>query len=508
MSKSSLSGILSGTFWGIVSKVLDALAKFATIPMLVAHYGKADYALIALAFSLNAYLRLMDVGMNIGSIRFFSMWVSQSEIEKISAVSRSSMVFYGGIGIINAAIFVVIGLYGSHIFNLQADQAETFKWMMYILAFSTVFNWLSNVVSQLLMAHDELAWISKTATASSILNLVTAAVSISLDLSLALYFLLFTLSTLVVIPFNIFRLKVYRMKLSSLLQPHWDGSAFREILGYSLAIFAMGIFQFSADNLRPVLLGKFASQGITVLTEYRVIQTITMLVIAIGGVFLQVLLPSASKIYAENDSRKKETLVYTGTKYISIFLSFIVFLLIANSKTLLFLYMGEDYQDLWIWLSIWLVTVLLTMHNAPVSSFVLASGKTKPLIFSSAFGCIVSLPITVVLAKTYNVGAAVIGYFIYLLIQMVAYYAYYIPKILKLNSIRLLTRSFLPSLLCGGLSVIVVYCISHFVILKQSWNLLILNSVVFFLSYLGMTFTISIRLGELLDLLRKRRLQL
>src|SRR5690606_39875894 len=125
------------------------------------------------------------------------------------------------------------------------------------------------------------------------------------------------------IPFNIHRLKVYPIPRLKLLTPRWNGNAFKEIIGYSMAIFVMGLYQFSANELRPILLAKFAS-GLDVLTDYRVLQTIAMLIIAFGGIFLQVLLPSASKIYAENNPPKLERLVLEATKYISVFLCMIV----------------------------------------------------------------------------------------------------------------------------------------------------------------------------------------
>src|SRR5690554_6766305 len=103
--ETSVKRIFSGSVWGILAKVFDAGAKFITIPLLVGFYGKSDYGLIALAFSLNTYLRLMDMGMNVGSVRFFSMWVAKEEWNKIQNVSRSSIVFYGTIGLINALIF-------------------------------------------------------------------------------------------------------------------------------------------------------------------------------------------------------------------------------------------------------------------------------------------------------------------------------------------------------------------------------------------------------------------
>jgi len=500
MGKTTTSGIFSGSFWGIIAKILDALAKFITIPMLVGYYGKADYGLIALAFSLNAYLRLMDLGMNIGSIRFFSMWIVQEEWQKIEKVSRSSIVFYGTIGIINAIIFIILSDHGVSFFNITEEQIPVFKGIMYILAFSTVLNWTSNVITQLLSAYGELAWINKATIISSILNFATAFTAIYFKLDLTIYFCLYTISTLIIIPLNIHRLKVFNLPLRELITPKWDGRAFKEILGYSLAIFVMGIFQITANNLRPILLAKYAS-GIAVLTDYRVIQTIAMLVMAIGGVFMQVLLPSASKIYAENDKVKMSRMVYDGTKYISVLLTFIVFILIANSDVILTLYMGEGYQYLSIWLSIWLLTVLLSMHNAPVASLVLSTGKTKFLVYSSAIACILSLPVTVIFAAEYEVGAAVIGYLIFVVIQISFYYIYYTPKVLHLDSAKLFFKSFLPSVLCAVLAGVVTYLVNRALFFNGSnIVLLLIRSCTFSLSFITLILLFVIKPKELIQL--------
>jgi O-antigen/teichoic acid export membrane protein len=496
MGKSSVKTIISGSFWGIISKVLDSAAKFVTIPMLVHYYGKGDYGLIALAFSLNAYLRLMDLGMNIGSIRFFSIWITQKEWEKIGNVSRSSIVFYGVIGIVNALIFIYMADHAGSFFNLTPIQLPVFKWMMYVLAASTVLNWASNVITQLLAAHGEMGWVNRTLVVSSLLNFVTAFIAIKLKFSLPVYFFYYTLSTLIVIPLNIYKLNIYNLSRWSLLAPVWNWPAFREILKYSSAIFAMGIFQVTANNLRPLLLGKFASRGVEVLTEYRVIQTITMLVMSFGGVFMDVLLPSASKIYAENDTVKIERMVYEGTKYISIFLSFIVFMLITDSKLILGLYMGSKYELLSPWLIIWLLTVLLAMHNSPVSSLILSTGRTRFLVYSSAVSCFASLPVTIIFAKQLNVGAAVLGYFFYMIMQIGFYYVYYIPKVLKLKSLKLFFGSFFPSFLMGLISAIVTYYTLNLITFNNPYIHVLIQTVLFSLLYSVLILLFGIKKSE------------
>ncbi|SEL91228.1 lipopolysaccharide biosynthesis protein [Parapedobacter koreensis] len=474
--------VFSGSVWGILAKTLDALAKFVTIPMLVGFYGKADYGLIALAFSLNAYLRLMDLGFNVGAVRYFSMWTANSEWDKIGAVSRSSMVFYGVIGLANAAIFLIMSAYGQQFFNLTDAQVPLYRQIMYILSFSTVLNWVSGVAIQLLSAKDELGYVNRVTVISSLLNFVVALLAIQLQWTLITYFVYYTLSTLVPIPFYVRRLGVFPMPRKSLLAPRWHGRAFKEILHYSLAIFVMGLFQLTANNLRPLLLGKFAS-GTEVLTDYRVIQTIAMLIVAFGGVFMQVLLPSASKAYAEGNQARIERMVFEATKYISVFLGFMVFVLILNADDILLLYMGEGYGHLSLWLSLWLLTVLLSMHNTPVASLVLSTGRTRFLVYSSAIACIVSLPITVIFASTLQVGAAVVGYLVYMVLQIGFFYVYYIPKVLHLDGGRLFARAFLPAAVGGGLALLISRYAGGLLALPHGYGTVIANTAIFAVVY-------------------------
>ncbi|MFC3199357.1 lipopolysaccharide biosynthesis protein [Parapedobacter deserti] len=480
----SAKRLFSGSLWGILAKVVDALAKFVTIPMLVGFYGKADYGLIALAFSLNAYLRLMDLGFNVGAVRFFSMWTAEGKWEKIADVSRSSIVFYGTIGLINAAIFLVMSENGGYLFNLTEAQLPLYRQIMYILSVSTVLSWLSSVAIQLLSAKDELGFVNRVTLISSVLHLAVAFSAIHLQWTLISYFIGYTLTTLMPVVFYVKRLGVFPLPRASLLTPRWHGAAFREILAYSLAIFAMGIFQLTANNLRPLLLGRFAD-GMEVLTDYRVIQTIATLIIAFGGVFMQVLLPSASKAYAAGDQQRIERMVFEATKYISIFLGFVVFVLILNADQILLLYMGEGYGHLSLWLALWLLTVLLSMHNTPVASLVLSTGKTRFLVYSSAVACVVSLPVTVIFASTLQVGAAVVGYLVYMLLQIGFFYVYYIPKVLHLNGARLFIRAFFPAALGGASALLVSRYAAKLLALPDGYGTVIASSAIFALLYLG-----------------------
>jgi hypothetical protein len=103
----------------------------------------------------------------------------------------------------------------------------------------------------------------------------------------------------------------------------------------------------------------------------------------------------------------------------------------------------------------------------------------------------------VILAPTLNVGAAVLGYLVYMTIQIGFFYVYYIPKVLYLSSWKILSTSFLPALAAGLLSFGGAYGLQKWLGLGDSeWMKMILNSVVFCLIFAGIVGVFLIRQEE------------
>ena len=470
--------IFTGSASGIIAKVIDAFAKLFTIPLLIGYYGRLDFGLITLAVSLNAYLRIMDLGMNTGAIRFYSIWFLNEETNKVTQASQSSILFYGIIGVLNAIILVVLAFWSEYIFSIEPSQLKVFKMMLYMLAVSSLVFWLSYNINQLLIAYGEIAWTNYSLTFGSVLHFISAFLAVYLELSITTYFLLYVLSTVLIIPINLWRIRILPLQKQFLFLPKWNPIVFKEILKYSVGIFAIGLFNYSADSLRPILLGVFSIEGPSVLTDYKIMSTIIMLVSAIGAVFLQVLLPIASRSYAKKDTQQMQKLIYEGTKYLSIFFSFIIFILIVNIEALLEIYVGKGYVRLSLWLSLWLV-LMLYMHDFAISSIILSTGKTKVLIYSSGIAAITSLLTTYFLIPTYEVGATVIGFGVFVFIQMGFNYCYYLPVILKVKSFKVFSKSFLPPTFIGVLIALLVAVFKNYVMIDNLIFNIMINSLLF-----------------------------
>lgn len=448
---------VSSMLWSSISKILDALINFVSIPLLINYFGKDTYGILSLGIAINAYLSLLDFGITTGSIKHFSQWKGQGKFDLIDRIARTSISFYSIIGMANAIVLISVAIWGESLFELSYEQFKQFQIILIILSAFSLINWVSSVFSQLLIADEKISFIQQISSIRTIINLFIIILAIAAKLSLVQYFFLFLLiSSLKIVPYYISCRK--RNLISSFL-PQFYWKDFKIVLKYSLALFAMAIFQVTAMRSRPVILGMFSDDGVGIVAEYRIIEVFPIFIISLGGILTSILLPRSSKIVAENDEKRKQQLAYQGTQYTSILTAVLCFPVMLCSRELITAYVGESYSYLAIWLTIWCFTVVLFLHSTPASSLILATGKTKMLVYSTAFACIISILVNAILCVRFGVGSSIIGYFIYIVIHMGFYYFYFYNKILNLKSFKVF-RSFIIPTFLGFLAYIMLYSIN------------------------------------------------
>ena len=452
---------LDSFFWSTTATLLRSVVNFISIPLLLNYLGIDNYGILTLALSTNAYIAMMDIGGNTGPVKFFSEWFSQKDYGRISKVAGTSITFYLLFGILNAAILVFMAFFGESWFKLTPAEFQEYRVSLFIIAFFAVFNWCSHVFSQLITAIEKIAFIRKIEILVSLLCFVVILLTIKLSLSLNTYFFLYTLvQSLIIIPYYLcLTSRKNDFKLSLWPQTHWKD--FGVVLKYSIAIFSMGVFQALAAKSRPIVLGIFADNASVVLGEYRIIEVFPAFLISICGALIMIFLPKSSKYVLQNDRAAIEKLAYDGSKITSIFSCLLCLPIMINASEILTVYVGHEYAHLAIWMILWCFTLLLNLYNSPISSLILATGKTRMLVYSSAIASVVSIIINSFLCKTLGVGAAVIGYLVYIIIQQLFYFLYFDNKVMGLDSLRVLKAFGLPLIIGLLISIIIQYSFSY-----------------------------------------------
>ena len=468
--------IVKGVFWTTLLNIINAIYGFVAVPLLINYFGKAEYGLIGLAMSINVYMRLMDMGFSSTNVRFFSTWLTEQKHEKVLKAFQTSLSFYGIIGLLNGLILLIVSFYSNKIFNVSIEQNVILKNLLYILALSAFCSWFSSCFDQLIKATENVAWIQKVQFVSKFLQIFVLFATIYIGFSIEIYYLLTVFATICIIP--LFINKIKRELPFIRFVPVIDRRIFMEMLPYTLNIFSFGLFQFSFYNLRPVFLG---IQGtIESVTDFRILNGIIGIVHMMGGAFIPILLPSTSKLVAKHDMKAYYQIAYDGTKYISILLCFCTFGMMTVGAEVLTLYVGEDYLYLIPWFNLWLICNLVT-HNQAISSLILAGSDIRALSYNAIFASMVGLIITWISIPYYQVGGTVIGFAVYGLIQMLFYYLYYWPKVMKINSLKVLYYSFGPYLIIG---LIIYFVSTYFPNFRNDWMNFLIHGVLFTLLFM------------------------
>ncbi|MFA6290969.1 MAG: hypothetical protein WC637_04260, partial [Victivallales bacterium] len=366
----------------MTSKVITAAISFITIPLLLNYFGKSNYGILTLALAVNAYMRMMDLGMNTGAIKFFAQWRSSGKQKLLDHVARTSITFYTLIGLVNMLILALLMFWGQRLFHLSSGEFVELKALLGWMAVFSVITWVGTVFQQLLVAAEQIAFTQQIVFGRSLLELLAAVITLKAGMSLNSYFVLFLIIS--AIPCLIYAWKCQHNHLISSLLPQNYWQEFRIVLSYSLGIFAMAFFQFSATRSRPLILALFTNNAADILTEYRIIEVFPLFILSLGGVMLPILLPRASQYVYRQDGDAIASLAYNGTRYISVVVTLLCIPVMLCSRELLTFFVGAAYENLGKWLVLWCGTILLYLPNTPVASLVLATGKFRMLVFSSA----------------------------------------------------------------------------------------------------------------------------
>lgn len=477
----SSKSIAKGVAWTTIVNIVSGVYGFVSVPILIAYYGKSDYGLIGLAMSVNVYLRLMDLGFSSTNVRFFSNWLAKKDYSKVNGLFRTSLSFYGILGLINSIILLIISVFSNNIFNVSPDQDIIVKRLFYILSISAFISWYTSCFDQLIKANELVGWTQKMILLPKFLQIIILVLTVTIGFSIECYYALTAFSLFFILPFMVRKIKQLCPYVTFI--PSFDKAIFKEVLPYSLNIFSFGLFQFSVVNLRPVFLGMESTPDS--ITDYRILDGIVRIVILLGGAFMGVFLPSASKVVAMHNQNAQNQIAYQGTKFITIAICFCCFGMMSVSSEMLTVYVGKDYLYLTIWLDLWLLSTLAT-HNQAISSLILAGADIRAITICTIVSSVIGLVLTWCLIPIFDVGATVIGYVAYCLIQLLFYYLYYWPKVMRIDSFKVFLASFLPYALTGGIISLILKNINCNCI--SEWYMLMIKGFLFCLLFAILSF--------------------
>lgn len=474
-----LRTIVSGISWTIINNITSILYGIVSVPFLLNYYGKEEYGLIGIALSVNVYIQLLDIGMTNSIVRFYSEYITKNEQNKLQKLFSLTHLFYLLIGILNSVILFGVSFFVCDIFKVTPEQATTLRNLLWILGLNATFSWISTCYDQFLTAKELIDWIKKRSTFLKILQFVILFMTIIFEFPIEVYFLCYIFITTAILPWTMVKTK--RMQPGLVFSFGFDSDIFKTVFPYAISVFSFSIFQFCAINFRPLFLGILSGPGSV--AEYQIMNTITSVVVVLSGSFMQVLLPMVTRMRINSDQDGIEILSSAGTRYTTIFLSAIVFLLILSMDELVTLYVGPDYVYLTPWICAWLCSLLLSNRNV-MTSLVFTEKRLVPIAIMGAIAMVIASIIYLLFIPQIGVGGVVIGFAVHEIIHMVFYFCIYIPKHFKLNTTKIFVRDILPVWIVGVFTIFIISLLTNNNTISPLL-LVLIKSVIFVLVYLA-----------------------
>ncbi len=451
------SYFFSAFFWSTLSKILNAVFGFVSVPLLLGFFGKAEYGLLSIATACNGYMHLMDLGMNTGAVKFFAQWEAEGKRDMIYRVAKTNISFYLVISIINVLGLLALAFWGESLFSVTHEQFIQLRYCFFILALFSLESWITTVYTQLLTAFKKVAFIMQVQCVMVLLKGLLIASVFIFSLSLIQYF--FYLTLIVACAIIPYMMKSKKEEYIDSHKPAAYWGDFKIVFTFSIALFALSLFQVTATQSRPIILSIFSENGAETVADFRIVEVIPQFIITVCGTFISIFLPKSSEMIVKNSKEEIQKYVDGWTVKTTVLVCSLCFPFIVGASEIIGAYVGSEYNYLAKWLQLWCVFLIVQMHSTPAFSFVLANGRTKVLVVSTSIACIASIVVNVLFCKTIPVGSAIIGYVVYMLILIGVYYLYLYKRYLGFKRFQLFL-SFLKPLLLGGICCIVPFLIN------------------------------------------------
>jgi O-antigen/teichoic acid export membrane protein len=105
---------------GLLGFVGPALVVFASYPVLIRHLGASAFGVYLLAASLSGTLMSLDLGFSAATLRFVAQDLAAGRPKAAADVVLTSLVFYGGMGLVGGTAIAALAPVGAALFKVDA----------------------------------------------------------------------------------------------------------------------------------------------------------------------------------------------------------------------------------------------------------------------------------------------------------------------------------------------------------------------------------------------------
>lgn len=333
-----------GVVLSYVNIVLQAIASFIYVPLLLHYIGKAEYGLYQLMGSMIAYFSIMDFGLSAMVIRFYTRYRTLGDSEGMENILAIAQRAYAGIVII--MLLIGSGLYpflstifGGSMNPAEMDEAE---WIYIFLLANLAVTLLSMTYRSVINAHQRYLFLRGLSTVQIIMQpLVIVAVLQECPYALSVVIVQSIVNMLAAAVQVWYCYKKLKVKIK---YHYWNKALLTEVGHFSLALFVIAIVDQFFFKTNQIILGIIS--GTAAVAVYAVAANIQnvymMLSVSVTGVFL----PRVTEMVTKGADAGELSRLFIRIGRIQFFILALIGIgFILFGKEFILLWAGADFVD-------------------------------------------------------------------------------------------------------------------------------------------------------------------
>jgi O-antigen/teichoic acid export membrane protein len=412
-----------------VSLLVQVVVGMWLMPFIIHTLGDRIYGYWTLVAAFLGYYGLLDLGIVTAVTYRVARSIGERNKEDINQTVSTAFVMFGLIGLLLLAITVVAAFVSKDIVK-NPTEAALFAQVLLIMGIGFATGFPCRAFLGALAAELRFDLISGL----GILGVLVRAALIVILLKAGHGIVALAMVTMVVDLCqnlaNYIFLKIVRPAFRLSIKTA-TRKIMKDLFGYSVFTFIAKIADQIRFNMDVFIIGAFL--GIGAVTHYAIAKGLTgyfrnFIISLIGGIG-----PMFSQQLGRQDEDAMRRTFVAGTKLSSIFAISAGLCLVIYGKPFISAWMGTDYIDAYVPLSILIVGAIAWLAQQPSVGFLFGIARHKFLAYSNSVEALLNLSLSLLLVSRYKMLGVAIGYAIPMIIIRLLVQPFYVCKCLKMH---------------------------------------------------------------------------
>jgi O-antigen/teichoic acid export membrane protein len=465
-----------------LSLAINTFISFLLTPYIISNLGKEGYGIWVLVLSVVGYYGLLDMGLPSATLRYIARYAGQKDNVSVNKIVNTSLFIFILMGAFVIIVSILLGVPLTKFFKVAEDRSNSFTHMVWLVGIAAGLGFPRRLFDAILMAHEQFV----ICNILGVLLVITRALAMFSVLYLGYGIEAIGWVELSLEIFNI-ALKLFAcVKITKGISFYLSGANKKtawELFGFASLTFIALLGDTLRWNIDTLVIGRFLN--LEAVGVYGVASILVRLLIRISSATSVSTYPRLSSLASGNlDTFRKKYLQYSQLTSLVVVGTALEIILL--SKDMISLWVGTGFTK-----SIPVVIILTIALSFDYMTIVAVNGLkalNRQVIFAAQtiIEGGVNLLLSILLVKNLGLIGVALGTAIPMLFTKILIQPVYSSRIIGVRWIEYFLETIVKPL-CLGIAILLLFFLSGFLTVCDSFVMLGLKGIVIGLVYMVST---------------------